>query len=149
MGDEGRIRPMEPIEDNISSARRPVPGTVSRTNLNNGSVYFTGTDESGTFAQKFPLAVDSSLIKLGNKEYHIFCVVCHGQNGEGNGQVVRHGFTNPGPYPAQMAPGFFFYTMTNGAGDMDKYRDVLNEKERWAVAAYIKNGLLSKKELTQ
>ena len=149
MGDEGRIRPLEPIEDEVPSARRPPPGTVSRTNFNDRSVTFTGKDESGVFAREFPIAVNDSLVGLGKKEYQIFCALCHGESGDGNGRVVRHGFTRPRPFQTQRPPGYFFYTITKGTGDMQLFGDVLNEEERWAVAAYIRNGLNSKKESAQ
>lgn len=147
MDEHGRIRPLQ--EDaffsDLGSARQQVKGTVSRENVKDATPFYTGRGTGGGYAQAYPLPVDEGLLLAGQEQYRIYCSVCHGAQGAGDGMVVRRGFTKPVPFesPALMtaAPGYLFVVMTDGFKTMDTYADLIDEKNRWAIAAYIKNTL--------
>jgi hypothetical protein len=147
MGDHGRVRPLEgdPLFTDGSSARPPVRGTVSRENVSGNSLFYTGREAGGGFTLRYPMPVDATLLRDGQERYGIYCAVCHGGRGEGDGMVVRRGFTKPRPFQVPelraAAPGYFFAIMTEGLRTMDTYRDLVDEQGRWAIAAYIKNEL--------
>jgi mono/diheme cytochrome c family protein len=73
------------------------------------------------------------------------CTRCHGETGEGDGQIVLSGqiaepppdFTNPATAQEQTL-NEWFGVITNGRLDklMPPWGDSLNEQERWAVAFY-------------
>lgn len=146
-------------------ASRNLPeGTVARGLLKEDKAFFTGkidnpdpnaqvqttTDARGnTLVSSFPNAVDTfpipvtkELIDRGQNRYNIFCIVCHGAVGNGDGMIVRRGFSKPPSYNddrLRNAPvGHFFDVMTNGWGKMNSYADKLTAADRWAVAAYIR-----------
>lgn len=149
--------------DNRASRDLPA-GTVARGQLKKDKAFHTGkianpnsnvqvqttTDASGnTLVANFPNAVDEfpvpvtkELIDRGQERYNIYCVVCHGPVGAGDGMIVRRGFSKPPTYHddrLRNAPvGHFFDVMTNGWGKMNSYADKLDAADRWAVAAYIR-----------
>jgi mono/diheme cytochrome c family protein len=149
--------------DNRASRNLP-EGTVPRGFLKDDKALFTGkvdnpnmnvqvettTDASGnTLVSSFPNAIDEfpmpltkELIDRGQNRYNIYCVVCHGPVGRGDGMVVRRGFPAPPTYHddrLRNAPvGHFFDVMTNGWGKMNSYADKLSAADRWAVVAYIR-----------
>jgi mono/diheme cytochrome c family protein len=91
---------------------------------------------------EFPMPVTKELVDRGQDRFNIYCIVCHGPTGNGDGMVVRRGFTKPPTYHddrLRNAPvGHFFDVMTNGFGKMNSYADKLSAVDRWAVAAYIR-----------
>jgi hypothetical protein len=146
MADRGRITPLE--ADSFfadgSSARPVVKGTVPREDANDGTVFYTGREGSG-YAPRIPVPVDAGMIAAGRDQYGAYCAVCHGARGGGDGIVVRRGFTRPRPFgdPGLLAapPGYLFAAMTEGFRTMDTCRDLVDERGRWAIAAYIKDTL--------
>jgi len=148
-------------------ASRDVPqGTVSRGNLREDKAFYTGkrqnaggqqtataqtsTDASGNTVvtsfpdaiDEFPVPVTKEMIDRGEERYKIFCMVCHGPVGNGDGMIVRRGFPQPPTYNddrLRNAPvGHFYDVITNGWGRMNPYADKLSPADRWAVVAYIR-----------
>jgi len=91
---------------------------------------------------EFPIPVTKELIDRGQDRYNIYCGVCHGPVGAGDGMIVRRGFSPPPTYHddrLRNAPvGHFFDVITNGWGKMNPYADKLPAADRWAVVAYIR-----------
>ena len=91
---------------------------------------------------EFPIPVTKELIDRGESRYNIYCIVCHGPVGNGDGMIVRRGFSAPPTYHddrLRNAPvGHFFDVITNGWGKMNSYAYVLPAADRWAVVAYIR-----------
>lgn len=91
---------------------------------------------------EFPLPVTKELLDRGEERYRVFCIVCHGPNGEGNGMVVRRGYTKPPSYYDERlrgAPvGHFYDVITNGLGRMNGYAAQIPVQDRWAIVAYIR-----------
>lgn len=139
-------------------------GTVPRGHLEDNKALYTGkidnpdpnaavtttTDASGnTLVSSFPNAIDEfpvpvtkELIDRGQERYDIYCGVCHGALGNGDGMVVRRGFPQPPTYHddrLRNAPvGHFFDVITNGWGRMSAYGPVIPAADRWAIVAYIR-----------
>jgi mono/diheme cytochrome c family protein len=149
--------------DNRSSRDMP-EGTVPRGYLKANKAFYTGKIdnpnpnaqvETTTNAQgntivtsfpndidEFPVPVTKELIDRGENRFNIYCIVCHGPTGNGDGMIVRRGFSPPPTYHddrLRNAPvGHFFDVMTNGWGKMNSYADKLQPADRWAVVAYIR-----------
>jgi mono/diheme cytochrome c family protein len=146
-------------------ASRNLPeGTVARGFLKEDKAFFTGkidnpnpnaavattTDATGNTlvssfpndVDAFPIPVTKELVDRGQERYNIYCIVCHGPVGNGDGMIVRRGFSKPPTYHddrLRNAPvGHFFDVMTNGWGKMNSYSDKLTAADRWAVTAYIR-----------
>lgn len=158
MDDFGRITPMEPSDvfADGTSARLPVEGTVARGDLRLDPHLFTGKID-GEDAQTFPFPITRMTLERGRQQYEINCSHCHNDNGDGNGMIVRRGFTRPPAYypiaehetayPTLYAReqelldapvGHFYDVITNGWGAMYSHNDRVTVEDRWAIAAYIR-----------
>jgi mono/diheme cytochrome c family protein len=146
------------------ASRDPVEGTVARGQLHENKAFYTGkidnpnlnapvataTDASGNTVQasfpndidEFPVPVTKELIDRGQERFNIYCIVCHGPVGNGDGMIVRRGFPKPPTYHddrLRNAPvGHFFDVMTNGWGKMNSYAYQVQPADRWAIVAYIR-----------
>lgn len=148
-------------------AMRDLPeGTVARGMLHEDKAFYTGkkenagsapaapaataTDASGntvitTFPdaiEEFPVPITKELVERGEQRYKIFCIVCHGPVGNGDGMVVRRGYPKPPTYHddrLRNAPvGHFFDVISNGWGKMNSYGSQIPAADRWAIVAYIR-----------
>ncbi len=123
-------------------------GKIDNPNLNAVSQTSpgpNGTTLVSTFPNaidEFPVAVTKELIDRGQDRYNIYCIVCHGPVGKGDGMIVRRGFTQPPTYHddrLRSAPvGHFFDVITNGWGKMNSYAYQVSPADRWAIVAYIR-----------
>ena len=150
------------------SARQPVPGTVPRGFLRSDREFFMGKRNiqspgaqpvpaqpgpSGLAAaqnavsypdavETFPFPITEQVLARGKERYEIFCSVCHGLTGYGDGMIVRRGFRRAASYHddrLRQAPvGHFFDVMTNGWGAMPSYASQIPAQDRWAIIAYIR-----------
>jgi mono/diheme cytochrome c family protein len=93
-------------------------------------------------AADFPFPVTAEVVARGRERFEIFCAMCHGYTGAGDGMIVRRGFRRPSSYHEdrlRQAPvGYFFRVMTEGFGAMPPYRAQIPVQDRWAIAAYIR-----------
>jgi mono/diheme cytochrome c family protein len=90
----------------------------------------------------FPFPVTTELVNRGQERYQIFCSMCHGITGYGDGMIVRRGFRKPPSYyedNLRQAPvGHFYDVITKGWGAMPAYADQIPVQDRWAIVAYIR-----------
>lgn len=90
----------------------------------------------------FPLPVTKELVARGKERYEIFCTVCHGLTGNGDGMIVRRGFRRAASFNddrLRQAPvGHFFDAITNGWGAMPSYAPQIPAQDRWAIISYIR-----------
>jgi mono/diheme cytochrome c family protein len=162
MQDQPKMKPYRGtsfFSDGISS-RPPVPNTIPRGFLKTDSVLFTGKKQksgqavpapspaSGTTAaytddtDVFPFPITEATVQRGRERYEIFCSVCHGLTGYGDGMIVRRGFRRAASFHddrLRQAPvGHFFDAITNGWGAMPSYAAQIPVQDRWAIIAYIR-----------
>jgi len=146
------------------ASRDQVENTVARGQLHENKAFYTGkvdnpnpnapvqtmTDASGNTLvssfpndiDEFPVPVTKELVERGQDRFNIYCIVCHGPVGNGDGMVVRRGFPKPPTYHddrLRNAPvGHFFDVITNGWGKMNSYAYQVPPADRWAIVAYIR-----------
>lgn len=78
----------------------------------------------------------------GQQLYEVFCIMCHGPNGQGNGILVSEGVyagvpSYSGPTLVNLPEGKMFHTLTYGKGIMGSYASQLTPRQRWEVICYI------------
>lgn len=143
MADQPRYDPLGQSEffSNGMTSRPIPPGTVARGQMQADALLVTGKID-GKPAEAFPMAVDLQVIQRGRERYNIYCSVCHGETGDGNGMIVQRGFTRPPSFHIDRlrdAPaGHYVDVITNGWGAMFSYNDRVKPHDRWAIAAYIR-----------
>src|SRR6266481_4263683 len=52
--------------------------------------------------ETFPILIDKAAIDRGQQRYDIYCSVCHGATGNGDGMIARRGFNKPSPASFQQ-----------------------------------------------
>jgi mono/diheme cytochrome c family protein len=94
--------------------------------------------------ETFPFAITRDDLKRGQERFDIFCSVCHGAAGYGDGMIARRGFNKPSPASyhqdrLRQAPvGHFFDVITNGWGAMPAYAAQIPVEDRWRIIAYVR-----------
>ena len=143
MADQPAVRPLQGSEffADGSGMRPPLEGTVSRRAGAVDPVFTTGQNASGLLTE-LPVALTLELLQRGQERYDIFCAVCHGHTGDGDGMVVTRGFPAPASFHEQRlldaSVGYYFNAMTNGFGRMYSYASRIPAEDRWAIAGYVK-----------
>jgi hypothetical protein len=149
MYDQPRYEPFERSEffEDDASSRPLVAGTVPRVDprglpqVRDVSVFLTGKD-NGQLAESPPFPVDRGVLEVGQARYRIFCTPCHGELGDGQGIIVKRGFTAPPDFASDRLRseplGHFFDVITHGHGVMYSYASRVPPRDRWAIAAYIR-----------
>lgn len=143
MRDQPREKPFRPspLFADGSSARPIIPGTVARGHLRLDEHLYTGKVNGG-LADTFPFPITRQVLVRGQERFNIFCSPCHSRLGDGNGMIVRRGFSRPPSFHIdrlRKAPvGHFFEVITRGYGTMYSYASRVPPEERWAIIAYIR-----------
>jgi mono/diheme cytochrome c family protein len=143
MASQPRHDPLEESTffDDGSSARPPVPGTVSRGSLRHDELLYTGR-RGGQLVDAMPFPATREVLERGRQRYDIFCAPCHAQTGMGDGMIVRRGYRRPPSLHAdqmlEKTLGHYFDVMTHGFGAMPPYASQIPVNDRWAIAAYIR-----------
>jgi mono/diheme cytochrome c family protein len=127
---------------------RPIePDTVARGQLREDSVRFTGLTGPGRadapdYATEFPFQIKEPTLNRGRERFNIYCSVCHGRAGYGDGKVVERGYLKPPSYHDQrlrdMPVGRMFQVITRGYGGMPDYAEQIPVDDRWAIVAYVR-----------
>lgn len=91
-----------------------------------------------------PLKNDAAAIADGKKLYGSQCVVCHGKDGDGKGELAVDMKLNLHDYHDAaalkgMTDGELFYILSKGKGDMPGEGDRLTETQRWHLISYIRS----------
>ncbi|PYS91311.1 MAG: hypothetical protein DMF64_12570 [Acidobacteria bacterium] len=134
------------MQGNTSS--QPSGGSVTNVSGNNAGGNL-GTQQGGPGnaaaqqdATMFPFPITQDVLTRGQQRYNIYCSMCHGMTGYGDGMIVRRGFRRPPSYHDERlraAPvGHFFDVITNGWGAMPDYAAQIPVQDRWAIIAYVR-----------
>jgi len=106
-----------------------------------GDYYGNGMPEELSLTEK----TAAELIRRGRDRFDVYCAVCHGASGDGQGITSAYGVpvnTNPNAKLNSHAPGSYpdgrlFNTITNGMGRMSGYGYNVPVRDRWAIIAYV------------
>ncbi len=150
-----------PNYNNDMTNRPPVEGTIPRGFM---PFHFTNTPEEYERAGLElvnPVANSSENIAKGKYNFEIYCAICHGNSGEGNGPIVvseKFPAVPPSYFkdPVLSLPdGKMFFSIHFGKNMMGSYATQLNQTERWEIIGYIrfmqeqKSGPVATEKLTK
>jgi mono/diheme cytochrome c family protein len=120
--------------------------------LGNTGASVPGTQTAATGGpDNFPFTIDEAALERGRQRFNIYCIVCHGATGEGDGMVVRRGYRKPPSYyddklqEGTASAAHFFDVITNGWGAMPDYAAQIAPEDRWKIIAYIRALQLSRR----
>jgi mono/diheme cytochrome c family protein len=125
----------EPRYDPYASSTR-LPHRQSALPAVEGTVPITAEDET-------PPERTLALLDRGRERYGIYCSLCHGLYGDGDGAVVaRDGFPAPPSLHderVRSAPDQHYWdVVTDGYGIMYSYATPLPPRDRWAVIGFVR-----------
>ena len=121
-----------------TEAQVPMAGTIKR----GFEVYDLENTTAGYEASKANTSpIDSTGVDMDKAKalYDIYCAICHGTAGDGQGRLVKQEkFLGVPSYKDRaITTGSVFHVETYGLNAMGSYANQLNAKERWMVAAYV------------
>ena len=105
-----------------------------------GDYYGTGMPEE----LELTAANANELILRGKERYGIYCAICHGSSGDGQGITGQYGvpgianFHLPNFKPDAYPDGRMFEVITLGKGMMGAYGYNIPIRDRWAIIAYVR-----------
>jgi len=135
--------------------RPPVQGTLARGDLKDDPHYYMGV-VGDDWARDFPAQtpVTRQLLERGRERYDIFCAMCHGSAGFGDGMVHRRAqaLMESGANGTIWVPptsmhddivvdqpvGQIYNAITNGIRTMPAYKSQIPVADRWAIVAYVR-----------
>ncbi len=89
-----------------------------------------------------PVPVSAESLARGQEMYERHCLVCHGEQGRGDGPVGQKFVPQPMELNfdyVQMQPdGQIFYTISHGSIAMPYYRQAIAVEDRWHLVNFIK-----------
>ncbi|MDX1327243.1 MAG: cytochrome c [Arenibacter sp.] len=130
-------------------ALEPVANTVARGWVPYG---IENTLEGKELAMTNPSPLDPSNreenLKMGKELYTIYCSICHGNNGDGQGKLVKkEKFLGVPSYASRdITVGSTYHVIYYGLNSMGSHAGQLDTKERWQVAEYV---MTLKEDLTK
>ena len=87
--------------------------------------------------------LDSTQVDLvrGKELYDIYCGICHGNKGDGQGNLVKRekilGIPSYDDAGRAITEGSTYHVIYYGKNAMGSYTNQLNEEERWQVVSYV------------
>lgn len=106
---------------------------------------YSGNPVDAEAKLKNPLADDFSpkTLSLGKAKFEVYCMVCHGPGGKGDGPVAAKFMVPVKALVSDQAKAFkdgrIFHVITEGQGLMGSYANqITDENTRWAVVNYVR-----------
>ena len=131
------------VVPNNTEAQLPPEHTVSRGALPypypNTAEGYNAARDSLTNPLAKEVAQKPDLLTEGKALYDIYCALCHGVKGDGQGNLVTTEKISGVP-AYKMRPitqGSIYHVMYYGRGTMGAFSYQLSEKERWEVVLYV------------
>ena len=147
------------FEDN--RAMRPLISGVVSNSANTENDHLALGYENGTWSKTIPdvLTIDTTFLNRGKERYNIYCSVCHGYAGYGDGMIHKRAqqlleagvdgtvWVAPSNLHEvrirQQPVGKIYNTITNGIRNMAGYKAQISTEDRWAITAYVRSIQLS------
>jgi len=131
------------IFENGQEAKLPVEGSIPRGYT---PFDYENTNEDRALAKtelKNPFEINEDNINEGEALYTIYCAVCHGDKGDGQGILAqREKFLGIPSYadPARdITMGDIYFVEMYGLNSMGSYASQVDHKERWQIAMHVMN----------
>ncbi|WP_445733723.1 c-type cytochrome [Mariniflexile sp.] len=127
--------------ENGMEAQLPAEGSIARGNVpfdieNSTQGYMVAKE-----TLKSPLDSTAVDLEKGKVLFDIYCAICHGGKGDGQGNLVKRekilGIPSYDDVGRAINEGSIYHTIYYGKNAMGSYANQLKEEERWQVVAYV------------
>lgn len=122
-------------------AQLPVEGSIARGfmpfDIENSTEGYMLAKET----LKSPLDSTAVDLEKGKALFDIYCAICHGGKGDGQGTLVKRekilGIPRYDDAGRAINEGSIYHTIYYGKNAMGSYANQLKEEERWQVVSYV------------
>lgn len=129
------------IFENGQQAKLPAPGSIPR----GWKPYeYEDTNEGRAAAKEEltnPLPYTEENLNQGKRVYTIYCAVCHGDKGDGQGILVQRekilGIPSYDDVGRAITEGSVYHVIYYGLNAMGSYAHQTTEEERWQITHYV------------
>lgn len=132
----------DPKNPNKQTMLTPPKGTIPRGFT---PYKYSGDPDFAEKSLKNPLfgKYSPEVIKEGHESYQIYCSICHGTQGAGDGKLAEYMPLKPPSLVSDKVKNFkdgrIFHIITDGQGVMGNYANqIVSPRTRWAVVNYIR-----------
>ncbi len=116
-----QVAPRVPVEDTIAVDGIQILDKISSIDLPN------------------PLPNTPEVLQEGAWLYGVYCAVCHGADGKGDGQIAEHFRRMPSmPSIQNRTDGLIYAIIREGGANMPEFADTMSVDERWALVHFIR-----------
>lgn len=127
----GQMEAMQPVENTIP--RGMIPYSIENTP--------EGKELSILAISPLDSLNIEKNLAVGKELYNIYCALCHGIKGDGQGNLVKRekilGVPTYADAARNITVGSSYHTIYYGLNSMGSYAIQLNHKERWQVSEYV------------
>ena len=127
----------DPVEGTVPRGYHPYPFDHLDTKIETAKAVGEVLDN--------PVPITEEALLSGKERYEVFCIVCHGATGQGDGLAVGVNpatgvkrFPVPPSFHTEQARGYsdgtVYHIVTKGLGKMPSYADKLSPEERLALS---------------
>jgi mono/diheme cytochrome c family protein len=118
----------------------PPPGTVPM----NWTPYPNYQNDEEAKAFPNTLVPNKEILARGERKFQIYCSVCHGTQGYGDGRVAEKTLVKPPSLMSEKIRGWtdgqINHLITKGRGMMGSYESQIpSQEDRWALVHYIRH----------
>lgn len=140
------------FRDSITN-QMPVPGTIARGKMPYPYQPKNFSDQIAAGNElKNPVTANPKNLVEGKVKFEIFCMICHGELGDGNGYLYTSKKYAMKPtslidsYVQNKKDGELFHVITVGSlsGLMGAHGSQISAEDRWKIITYIRNDLANK-----
>lgn len=147
-----------PSETELNTNEKYLNSFVYKNYMKNPIAYPAVDNEQRAKAKDMlsnPYRRTDEIMAKGKEKYDIYCAVCHGKEGEGDGSIVVRKDGTDGPFVSippnfktsaenngrlhGLTDGEMFYSITYGKNMMGGYYSQVSPEDRWKIIHYIKN----------
>lgn len=106
-------------------------------------IYKHSFESAAALTNPLPLNLDT--LARGQKSFELYCQVCHGPAGRGDGRIANKLAVVVADLQSERVkkeykPGQLFHVITEGYGQMRGYKTIItSEKDRWAIVHYVQH----------
>ncbi len=136
-----------PVFSDSMTMRTPVEGTVARGYMPYPYKAKSFEDQQAAGNELMnPIEVDNQVLAEGKRQYDIYCMLCHGEFGNGDGHLYSSGLFMAKPtslieeYVQSKPDGEIYHIITVGSlsGLMGAHGSQITAENRWKIIHYVR-----------
>ncbi|MGA7883702.1 MAG: cytochrome c [Terrimicrobiaceae bacterium] len=131
-----------PMHKLVDGSVGQATGPYKQIYFSSSPTYFDTGKMGENWGTGIPYEVSPAVMQRGQQRYGIYCSVCHGATGAGNGMAQKFGLNTVQSLLQDrirvMSDGEIFNTVTHGKNTMMAYGDRVQVIDRWAIVAYLR-----------